>query len=408
MMKSLLKNLLVFGLVLAGAVWYFQEPVHDALNQYVPALATYIAPEKKVAPQAGSNAGRNSPAIPVVLAEASRKDVPVAFDAVGTVQAISTMSIRPRIDSQIIDVHAQEGAPVKEGELLFTLDSRTLRAQLSQVEAQITRDEAQLAQAKRDLVRIEGLVAQRVTTEVARDTQATNVKVAEATLASNRANRDNLVAQLSFTEIRAPLNGRLGSIPAKAGTIVRQADSTALTTINQLDPIFVVFALPQGRLGELQSAMQAASTVVEVKTARGVVRGEIAFIENTVDTATGTINVKARMDNRTEALWPGSFVPVRIVLSMQANAVAVPAAAVQLGQRGPYVFIVDKENKARVRDVKVERTVDGFSVIAAGAEAGDRVVVDGTLRLVDGASVAVRDGRRAGDVTTPAVKKPAS
>ena len=403
-------RLVFFTLVaLGGAGWFFRAPLSEFVKPHAPALAALIAPESANAAPQGGNAGQRAVvAIPVVIAEAEKRDVPVAFDAVGTVQAIASMSLRPRIDSQIVDMHAVEGANVKEGDLLFTLDSRTIRAQLAQAEAQIARDQAQLAQAKRDLLRIEGLVLQKVSTEVARDTQATAVRVAEATLAADTANRDNMMAQLSFTEIRAPVTGRLGSITSKPGAIVRQADTAALATVNQLDPIYVVFALPQARLGELQSSMQAGSSVVEVKTSRGVAKGEIAFIENTVDTATGTINVRAKMRNTQELLWPGSFVPVRIVLSMQTDAVAVPAAAVQLGQRGPYVFVVDSSNKARVRPVNVVRTVDGVSVISEGAAPGDKVVVDGTLRLVDGSTVLLKDGRTSAESPQPSVKKPAS
>lgn len=401
-------SFLMVACAVAAGLWFFREALAGPLNAHVPALASLLGVGEKTSPKAAAVAPRNLPAVPVVVAEATRRDVPNAFDAVGTVQAIASMSIRPRIDSQITEVHVSEGAHVKEGDLLFSLDARTLKAQLAQAEAQISRDRAQLEQARRDLARFEGLVAQKITTEVTRDNQLTAVKVAEATLAANIANRDNLVTQLTFTTIHSPVNGRLGSLPAKTGSIVRQADTASLATINQLDPIFVVFALPQARLGELQSAMQAGSSTVEVKTSRGIVRGDIAFIENTVDTTTGTINVKARMNNSNEALWPGSFIPVRIVLSMQADAIAVPSAAVQLGQRGAYVFVVDRESKARVRPVNVARTVDGVAVIAEGVNAGDSVVIDGTLRLVEGASVSLKDARTADETPAPGSKKPAS
>jgi len=408
-MKHVTRLVFLLILMLAGSGWYFRDQFRPILSQHAPALARLIETEAKPAPQAAANASRRAPAaIPVVAAEVEQKDVPVAFDAVGTVQAIASIAVRPRIDSQIVDVNVKEGAEVKEGDLLFSLDARMLKAQIAQVEAQIQRDEAQLAQARKDLARLEGLVAQKVTTEVARDTQITTVKVAEAALAADIANRDNLNAQLSFTEIRAPVTGRLGSIAAKSGAIVRQADTSPLATVNQLNPIFVVFALPQARLGELQTAMQNGMPTVEVNTSRGTVNGVVAFIENQVDTTTGTINVKARMDNSSEALWPGSFVPVRIVLRMQPSAVAVPAGAVQLGQRGAYVFVIDDANKARVRPVTVARTVDGQSVIGTGVKPGERVVVDGILRLVDGATVSTKDSRTADEKPAGEPKRPAS
>lgn len=407
-MKRILKILFVLVLALGGAGWFFRDQAVAILTPHAPQLADVIATFGKGPAKPVAQAARGVPAVPVVVAQAERKDVPVAFDAVGTVQAITSLPIRPRIDSQITEVHVKEGAAVKEGDLLFALDSRTIQAQLAQADAQISRDQAQLVQTKRDLARIEGLVAQKVTTEVARDTQITAVKVAEATLAADTANRDNLATQLSFTEIRSPVTGRIGSIPAKVGAIVRQADTTPLATVNQFDPIFVVFALPQSRLGELQNAMRAGEAVIDVKTSRGVAHGTVAFIENNVDTTTGTINVKARVDNGDEALWPGSFVPVRIVMSMEANVIAVPAAAIQLGQSGPYVFVVDGNNKARVRKVNVTRTVDGVSVLSEGAQPGERVVVGGVLRLVDGASVSLKDERSADETPAPPAKNSAS
>lgn len=329
----------------------------------------------------------------MVVTKVDKKAMPIVIEAVGTVQAIASIQIKARLDSQIMKVHVEEGALVKEGDLLFELDSRTLKAQLGQIEAQIRKDQAQVMQARRDLQRFEELLAKNAGTVVTRDTAFTAVKAAEAQLEADEAAKASVQTSLTFTEIRAPVSGRIGSISSKAGTVVRVGDNTAtaaLATINQINPIYVVFAVPQVFLPDIRAAMAKGDVRVNaIVDDNRKQSGVIAFVENSVDPNTGTVTAKARIDNANEGLWPGQFVKVEIVLGVEPDAIAVPAPAIQLGPQGPYLFVV-KDGVAELRQVVVKRTQNGESVIGKGLADGEQAVVDGHLRLVNGAAVGVR------------------
>lgn len=379
-----------------GAGYLYRGEIAQQLGMGTSAKAAAQAqssPAAQAQPQ--GRRGRLNPggAVPVVVAPVERKAMPVAVDAVGTVQAIASIQIKPRIDSQIMKVNVEEGALVKEGEVLFELDSRTLRAQLGQIEAQIRKDHAQLVQSRRDLQRFEELLAKNAGTQVARDNAVTAVKAAEAQLEADEAAKASVLTSLSYTEIRAPVSGRIGSIASKAGAVVRVGDNSAnstLATINQVDPIYVSFAIPQVILPDLRAAMAKGPVkVTAIVDDSKKQAGTMAFIENTVDPSTGTVTAKARIGNANELLWPGQFVRVEIVLGVESDAIVVPAPAVQLGSQGPFVFVI-KDGTAELRQVVVKRTQDGQAVIGKGVDSGEQVVVDGQLRLVNGASVAIR------------------
>ncbi len=375
------------AVVVCGAAFIFRHDIERKLG-FAPANAA------ENARPAGRPGRPAAGPVPVVVITVAPKAMPVLVEAVGTVQAISSIPLRSRIDSQIMKVNVQEGALVKEGDLLFELDNRTLKAQLGVVEATIRKDQAQIAQAKRDSARADDLLTRGAGTVVTRDNNATSLKALEAQLESDQASRDNIAAQLSYTEIRAPVSGRIGSIPYKAGTIVRVADNTAtsvLATINQVDPIFVQFAIPQVILPELRAAMTKGAVQVNAVMDDGKRQsGAVAFIENTVDANTGTVGAKARIGNANEGLWPGQFVKAEVVLGIEPDALSVPAQAVQLGAQGAYVFAIKDGKTAEVRPVTVKRTQGGESVIGSGLKTGDSVVIDGQLRLVNGAPVAVK------------------
>src|SRR5215831_13863568 len=394
-------RLAVMGVVVAavGAAGYHYR---DEVAQRLGFGATASAAEKggSASPAASAQPqgrrGRANPggAVPVVVTTVTPKSMPILVEAVGTVQSISSVQLKTRVDSQIVKVNVAEGALVKEGDLLFELDARTLKAQLSQIEAQIRKDQAQLEQAKRDTLRAGDLLTKGAGTVVQRDTNFTTQKAAEAQLEADEAMRQNILTQISYTEIRAPVSGRIGSIPYKAGTTLRMSDNTAtavLATLNQVDPIFVQFAIPQVYLPDLRAAMAKGEVkVVAMVDDNRKQAGAMAFIENTVDPNTGTVTGKAKIANANEGLWPGQFVKAEIILGVEPNALAVPAAAVQLGPQGPYVFVIKDNNVAELRPVNISRTQAGESVIASGLKAGEQVVVDGQLRLVNGAPVAVR------------------
>jgi multidrug efflux system membrane fusion protein len=384
---------LVLVLVTAAALWWKREEASRFVAERVPAAAPYLAAAPTVGTGTGASATagarRVPPAVPVVLGTAQRKPLPVTIDAVGTVQSLASIQIKARVDSQIATINVEEGAKVNAGDLLLTLDNRSITAQLAQAEALVRKDRAQLEQARRDLARAEDLLAKRISTEVQRDTAATAVKVQEAQLAADEAQQANLKAALSYTEVRAPISGRIGSIALKVGTTVKAADTQAIMTVNQLDPIYVSFAVPQSSFSDLRKALNAGKVSVEARVGDGTATGTVAFVENTVDLATGTVLAKALMNNTDERLWPGAFVAVRLVLGIQADAVSVPSAAVQLGQQGSYVFVVRDGAKAELQPVTVARTVGPDTVISAGLSGGEKVVVDGQLRLVNGAAVQV-------------------
>lgn len=389
--------LVVASVVVAigGATYAYRDEVARKLG-LVPAVAADkggASPAASAQPPGRRNRAAPGGAVPVVAITVSPKPMPVVVEAVGTVQSIASIQLRSRVDSQILKVHVEEGALVKEGDLLFELDARTLKAQLGQIEAQIRKDQAQLEQAKRDTMRAGDLLGKGAGTVVQRDTTMTTQRAAEAQLESDEAMRQNILTQLSYTELRAPVSGRIGSIPYKAGTTVRTADNTAtaiLATINQVDPIFVTFAIPQVILPDLRAVMAKGPVKVTAIVDEKIRQfGAMAFIENTVDPNTGTVTAKARIANANEGLWPGQFIKAEVTLGVEPEAISVPAQAVQLGSQGPYVFVI-KDNVAEVRPIAIKRTQGGETVVGNGLKAGEQVVIDGQLRLVNGAAVTVR------------------
>lgn len=389
--------LVVASVVVAigGATYAYRDEVARKLG-LVPAVAADkggASPAASAQPPGRRNRAAPGGAVPVVAITVSPKPMPVVVEAVGTVQSIASIQLRSRVDSQILKVHVEEGALVKEGDLLFELDARTLKAQLGQIEAQIRKDQAQLEQAKRDTMRAGDLLGKGAGTVVQRDTTMTTQRAAEAQLESDEAMRQNILTQLSYTELRAPVSGRIGSIPYKAGTTVRTADNTAtaiLATINQVDPIFVTFAIPQVILPDLRAVMAKGPVKVTAIVDEKIRQfGAMAFIKNTVDPNTGTVTAKARIANANEGLWPGQFIKAEVTLGVEPEAISVPAQAVQLGSQGPYVFVI-KDNVAEVRPIAVKRTQSGETVVGNGLKAGEQVVIDGQLRLVNGAAVTVR------------------
>lgn len=382
------------AIVICGAAYNYRGQIAQQLGIGTTAKAAEQAsPAAQAQPQGRRGRANPAGAVPVVVTTVAKKPMPIVVDAVGTVQSIASVQIKPRMDSQIMKVNVEEGALVKEGDVLFELDSRTLRAQLGQIEAQIRKDQAQVVQAKRDLQRYEELFAKNAGTQVQRDNASTALKAAEAQLEADEAAKASVQTQLTFTEIRAPVSGRIGSIASKVGTVVRVGDNTAtsiLATINQIDPIYVSFAIPQVILPDLRAAMAAGPVkVTAIVDERKKRSGVMAFIENNVDPNTGTVTAKARIDNANELLWPGQFVKVEITLGVEQDAMSVPAAAVQLGPNGPYLYVV-KDGAAELRNVVVKRTQNGESVIGKGIDGGEHVVIDGQLRLANGANVSIK------------------
>lgn len=331
--------------------------------------------------------------VPVEVARAERKQVPVRLEALGTVQPMASVAIKARVETTIVGVHFTDGASVKVGDLLFTLDSRTVEAQIRQVEGVLAGAEAQLEQAERDLRRYTELLAKNASTQVAVANASTQVNVLRATVTSSKANLDNLRVQLDYHTIRAAISGRMSAASVKVGNFVRPADAVPLATIMQTKPVYVVFGLPQRALPDVRQSLQAGAGQVEaaVPGEPEPVVGQIAMVDNSVDATTGMITVRARMDNEGEPLWPGTLVNVVLTLRTE-EAVTVPTVAVQVGQAGAFVFVV-RDGAARTQPVKVARTSGGESVIVEGLRGGETVVTDGQLLLADGTRVQPKQAR---------------
>jgi RND family efflux transporter MFP subunit len=347
----------------------------------------------------GTGASAQGPQRPrvvsVELAKAERKPVPVDVDSIGTVTPISSAALKSRVETTILAVHFEDGAKVNEGDLLFTLDSRQIDAQIEQAAGMLAKDQAQLEGAQRDLKRYSDLIGKGATTQVNVDNAKTQADILIGTIKADQAALDNLKVQKSYTSIRAPFSGRISAANVKIGNFVRPADTAPLAVINQMAPVYVTFAIPQRVLVDLREAMATGVSKVTA-TIPGHQRsedGKIAMVENSVDSTTGMVTVRGVMDNASETLWPGILVATRLTIRTE-NAVVLPTVAVQRSQSGNYVFVI-REGVAKVQPVKVDRTLQGQSVITEGLSGGEDVVVDGQLLLSDGTRVEPR-ARKAG------------
>jgi RND family efflux transporter MFP subunit len=334
--------------------------------------------------------------VPVEVAKAERKSVPIRLDALGTVTPIASVAIKPRLDTTITGVHFEDGARVKQGDLLFTLDCRQIEADMKRTQAVIDGAAASLEQAQRDVERYTDLVARNATPIVTLNNAQTAVNVSKATAESNRAQLENLKVQLGFCTIRAPISGRISMANEKVGNFVRQADSQPMATINQMAPVYVTLTVPQKNLADIRRAIAAETATVEasIPGESKKATGQVAMIENTVDPTTGMATIRAIMPNKDELLWPGTLVNVDVTLRNE-EAVVVPTTAIQVSQTGTFVFTVDN-GIAKVQHVAVERQVGDLSVIASGLKGTETVVTDGQLLLSDGTRVNERHAAAAG------------
>jgi len=334
--------------------------------------------------------------VPVEVATAERKSVPVRLESLGNVTPIASVAIKARVDTNIVGVHFRDGAEVKQGDLLFTLDGRAIEAQIAQTEGAIARDKAQLAGAQRDVNRYTDLVAKGATPVVNLDNAKTQSEVYQAAIKADQGLLDNLKVQLSYCTITAPIPGRISAAAVKIGNFVRQADTAPMATINQMAPVYVSFTVPQKSLPEIRQALAAKTATIEaiIPGDQKHASGQVTMIENTVDPATGMVTIRATMPNKDELLWPGTLVTTELTLRIE-QAVVVPSNAVQVSQTGSFVFVIN-DNVAKVQPVTVERTVGELSVIGSGLKGGETVVTDGQLLLSNGTRVNARKAKTAG------------
>jgi len=326
--------------------------------------------------------------VAVEVTTAAKKDMPVLLEGIGNVTTIASVAVRSRLDNEIVEVHFADGAKVNKGDLLLTLDQRTLLAQIKQAEGNIERDKAQLEGAQRDVRRYTDLVAKAATPVLNLENAQTQVAQFTGALKADQAALENFKVQLSYCFVHAPISGRISQAAVKVGNFVRAADVLPIAMINQMAPVYVTFTVPQANLPDVRRALAAETANVEViipgETRRA--KGVVTMVENTVDMTTGMATVRATMPNEDELLWPGTLVTARMTLRVE-NAVAVPSVAVQVSQTGPFVYVI-KDHKAVVQPVKVARTVDDQTVISEGLQGGEIVVTDGQVQLTNGSPAA--------------------
>ncbi len=335
--------------------------------------------------------GQRNAAVPVLIAKAVRKDVPVRIDALGTVTPIASVAIKARIDTAIDSVHFKDGAHVDKGEVLFTLDCRAVDAQIAQTQGTVARDRAQLAGAERDVARYRSLVEKKATSQQILDAAETQADVFRATIEADQGTLQNLKVQRSYCTIKAPIAGRISVANVKVGNFVRQADTTPMATINQMAPVYVTFTVPQNNLPDIRTAIAAKTARIEavIPGERKPADGVVSMIENTVDSSTGMATIRAAMPNKDERLWPGTLVRTELTLRSE-EALVVPTNAVQVSQSGNFVFVVTDDKTVKVQPIEIGREFAGETVVKHGLTAGQVVVTDGQLRLQNGTRVAPR------------------
>lgn len=340
-----------------------------------------VAPERGQAP------------VPVSVQPVVRADVPVEVRAIGTVEAVSTVAIVPQVTGRVMSIHFAEGAAVRKNDPLFSIDTRPYNATLAAAQAELQKSRALAEEAGVEAQRYQALVREGLATaqeaarrEADKKSTAASVEAAEAQIASASLN-------VQFSTVRSPIDGRTGRVLVHAGNVVRAGDTEPMVVVRSLAPVKVAFTISQDLLPRLRERFKGAALPVRATPRGGGARtstGELSFIDNTVDAATGMLTLKATFSNQDEALWPGSFVDVVLVLDEEQGAIVAPEAAVAEGQQGPYAFVIDSENKARLRRVTLKRRTESRAIVASGLAPGDRVVVDGVVRLKEGTSVRVK------------------
>ena len=356
---------------------------------FIPFLSAFIL----TACNQGKSQPPQKPPVPVTAVVVEQKTVPVQILTIGNVEAYSTVSVKSQIGGILTRVHFKEGQDVNRGALLFTIDPRPYEAALKQAEANLAKDNAQLENARKEVRRYAGLVQKGDVAQEQYDQISTNAASFEAIVNADMAVVENARLQLKYCYIYSPLTGRTGNLEANEGNLIKANADTPMVVINQVQPIYVTFFVPEQNLSEIKRHMTGGNLRVEAilsKEEENVEQGVLTFIDNAVDTATGTIKLKGTFANKGKRLWPGQFVNTVLTLTSQPDAIVVPSQSVQTGQKGQYVFIIKDDLTVEDQPVIVGRTLNGETVIEKGLQAEEKVVTDGQLRLVPGAKVEVR------------------
>jgi len=359
----------------------------------VAAGVLVLAASARAIVKAGGKAAPRPETVPVSVAVVARQTVPLTTKAIGNVEAYALVAIRALVSGELVKIHFKQGQEVQKGDLLFTIDPRPLQAALAQAEGTLEKDRSQLANSRALEARWKRLFEEGIASKEDYDLNRTNAQTQAGLVRADEAAVDNARVQLSYATIRAPLAGMTGNLLVYEGNLVKANDTTPLVTITQASPIYVTFAVPESELAKVNRARATGTVRVEAALPSDETHplaGELTFVDNAVDTTTGTIRLKATFANKERQLWPGQFVKVTITTGTQENALVVPAQAVQTGQDGSYLYVVKEDLTAEARPVKLGFAGDGVAVVTKGVDAGERVVKDGQLRLFPGAKVELK------------------
>jgi len=373
---------LVFGVVLSAAMAAGSACSRGEAEAQRPA-----------APGGGRGGGGNAP-VPVTIAQVVQKSMPITIQGIGTVIAASTVAVHAQITGELTSVQFKEGDDVTEGQVLITLDKRPLEAALAQARAQYDKDKAQADNARAQAARYQDLLQRGIATREQVDQMKTQAAALDATVASDQATIENAKVQLEYATITAPMTGRTGLLQVHPGNLVRANDTQPIVTINKITPVYVSFSIPEAQLPALKRYMAQSGTLpvtaIPPTDSGKPSAGRVNFIDNAVDSTTGTIKVKGTFPNDDRRLWPGQFVNVTVTLTQDPGAIVVPSAAVQNSQSGQYVYVVKPDKTTEMRTVKVARLAGDDTVIESGVKGGETVVTDGFLRLVPGSRVSIK------------------
>jgi len=403
---------LLLVLVLGG-VWYYRGSQDKAQAQNPPGQGTGAAGTK-----GGKGAGGGVPAVPVVVATAQKGDLPVYFNGLGTVTAYNTVTVRSRVDGAIVKVNFTEGQFVREGDALVEIDPRPYQVALEQAEGQLAKDQAQLKDVQVDLDRYQLLFKEGVIPKQQLDTQQASVGQSQGSIKADQAAIDSAKLNITYSHIIAPISGRVGLRLVDVGNIVHASDTTGLLVITQLQPIAVIFTLPQDQLpqvmAKLHSGPQLTVEAWDRDDTTKITNGKLATIDNQIDVTTGTYKLKAIFSNENDILFPNQFVNIHLLVDTKRNLTLMPVAAIQRGPQGTYVYVAAPGNVAKIAPVTIAQTTGNTVGLSAGVNAGESVVIDGQDKLQDGtkiipsqapASSATSAGNAASPATTNAAQQ---
>ena len=337
--------------------------------------------------------------VPVRAAKAELRTVPIQISAIGNVEAFATVSVKPLVSGALESIHFSEGQDVRKGDLLFMIDRKPFQAALEQAQANMARDLATAKNARVEATRYSNLFAQGVVSREQTDQATSNADAAEAAVKADQAAVDYAKLNLEYCTIYSPIDGRTGSYQVKPGNLVKANDVPVLIVINQISPIYLDFSVPEQFLADIkkymaQSVLHVQATIPSDPGAPEM--GTVTFVDNTVDNTTATIRLKATFPNENRRLWPGQYVNTVLTLTAISNATVVPSQALQVGQKGQFVFVIHDDGTAESRPVLTGRDINGFTVIEKGVQAGETIVTDGQLRLIPGAKVTILPGTSSG------------